>query len=197
MNLPLFKKTIISSINTLLNAYDVYKIIEEVEICNGSSRADFVVLGKELIGIEMKSPHDTFIRLENQINAYSYCFDRNILAIPTSKIEGAKGILPSWWGIITVDENNFNNVSWHRKPRKNPQVNIKGLLELLWRDELDQLYTQFVSEKTPPKANRNLLRLKLSEVKNQTNLKIKALHLITNRKTWRTVSMADAPLHYE
>lgn len=113
------------------------RIIEEKTM--GKSRADVVMVAEDaLVGIEIKSDADTYERLERQVKDYNSFFDYNIAAVGTSHAVHIAEHIPSWWGIITVEEIDGKvDLYYYRKMQRNPKpVDLKKQLSFLWRPEL-------------------------------------------------------------
>ena len=130
------------------------RIIEEKTV--GRSRADVVmVLPEALVGIEIKSDADTYVRLADQIRDYDKYFDMNYVVVGTSHGEHVPEHVPAYWGIITVEvvDDQFDFYIL-RKPLPNPKVKWKKKLEILWRPELAliQEWNQMPKYKTLNKA---------------------------------------------
>ncbi len=120
----------------LEDEYGKIRIIEEKQI--GKSRADAVmVMEKALCGIEIKSDADTYVRLNGQIKNYDKFYDYNYIAVGTKHAMHIGEHVPEWWGIITIDETDSEPDFYIlRKPKPNPEFNIKNKLGLMWRPEL-------------------------------------------------------------
>lgn len=126
--------------------YGRIRIIEEKQM--GRSRADIVmVLPESVVGIEIKSDADTYARLGRQIKDYNQYFDFNYVAVGSSHGFHIEEHVPEWWGIITVERADKAELQINqkavpldfyilRKPKRNPNVNWKRKLGLLWRPEL-------------------------------------------------------------
>lgn len=120
--------------------YGKIRILEEKQM--GRSRADIVmVLPEAVAGIEIKSDADTYARLSRQVKDYNQYFDYNYVAVGSSHGFHIEEHVPSWWGIITVEaaeERMGNEVDFYvlREARRNPQMDLKRKLSLLWRPEL-------------------------------------------------------------
>ena len=103
------------------------RIIEEKTM--GKSRADVVMVAEDaLVGIEIKSDADTYERLERQVKDYNSFFDYNIAAVWTSHAVHIAEHIPSWWGIITVEEIDGKvDLYYYRKMQRNPKpVDLKN-----------------------------------------------------------------------
>lgn len=116
--------------------YGKNRIFEEKMM--GRSRADIVmVLPDAIVGIEIKSDADTYVRLSRQVKDYDRYFDYNIVVVGTSHALHIKEHVPDHWGIITVEqvEERFDFYEL-RKPSKNPNVTWETKLQIMWRPEL-------------------------------------------------------------
>ena len=120
----------------LEETYGKVRILEEKTI--GKSRADVVMVTPEsLYGIEIKSDADTYVRLGKQVKDYNLFYDYNYVAVGTSHALHVEEHIPEWWGIITVEQAE-TMVDFYilRRPAKNPEMNWKKKLSILWRSEL-------------------------------------------------------------
>jgi len=111
-------------------------IVEELELCQGRARVDIAVINCSLEGYEIKSPQDTLDRLPFQVDVYDQVFDSMTLVTTPDHIERARDIVPSWWTLVAVIEDQervtFDPV---REGSHNPNINPSALVQLLWRDE--------------------------------------------------------------
>lgn len=119
--------------------YGKNRIIEEKSM--GRSRADIVmVLDGALVGIEIKSDADTYVRLERQIKDYDLYFDYNLVVVGSSHGMHIKEHVPEHWGIITVEEvEGKSDFYYMRQPATNPKLKMEKKLSILWRMELVEL----------------------------------------------------------
>ena len=155
--------------------YGKMRILEEKQM--GRSRADIVmVLPSALVGIEIKSDADTYARLTRQVKDYDQYFDYNYVAAGTSHAMHIEEHVPDWGGTITVEQGNGEADFYIlRKPKKNPKVNVKKKLSLLWRPELAHIQElnhlpryrqrskQFVTEKILLSVPGELLQKQVSQ----------------------------------
>lgn len=119
--------------------YPKVRIIEEKTM--GRSRADIMmVLPDCLIGVEIKSDADTYARLERQTKDYDLFFDANIIVVGSKHAKHVQEHVPEWWGIISVEEQD-DKVDFYvvRQMKKNPKVEMKQKIILLWRRELSHI----------------------------------------------------------
>ena len=104
----------------------------------GKSRADVVmVTPNALFGIEIKSDADTYARLGRQVKDYNQYYDYNYVVAGTSHALHVEEHIPEWWGVITA-ELGEDTVDFYilRRPKRNPKVNWKKKISILWRPEL-------------------------------------------------------------
>ena len=101
----------------------------------GRSRADVVMVTETgLYGIEIKSDADSYARLSRQIKDYDKYYDNNIAVVGTTHAGSIKEHVPEWWGVITVEEvDGVLDFYYYRKPEKNPKVDMKKKISILWR----------------------------------------------------------------
>ncbi len=113
------------------------RILEEFPM--GDSRADILLVTKtKLIGLEIKSDRDSFVRLERQIRDYEKFFDTNYLVVGTYHVEEALQTVPAHWGIYEVYETAEGafQIELVRGAGMALKDNIEEKLYLLWRNEL-------------------------------------------------------------
>lgn len=116
--------------------YGKTRIIEEKQV--GRSRADVIMVRpSSLSGLEIKSDADTYARLARQVRDYDRYFDYNYVAVGSRHGLHVKEHVPEWWGIITV-ERIGEKIDFYmlREAKRNPDMQLKAKLGLLWRPEL-------------------------------------------------------------
>ncbi|MCD8018276.1 MAG: sce7726 family protein [Clostridiales bacterium] len=120
----------------LEETYGKTRIIEEKNI--GRSRADIMMVMEDaLAGVEIKSDADTYVRLKRQVIDYDRFFDKNIIVVGTSHAMHIMEHVPEWWGIITVDDiEGQPDFYVFREMKKNPKMDLRDQLHILWRPEL-------------------------------------------------------------
>ncbi|MCH4167670.1 MAG: sce7726 family protein [Streptococcaceae bacterium] len=114
------------------------RIINEMGLINGESRIDIAVVNGILHGYELKSESDNLSRLPQQIENYNKIFERMTIVTDQKYIKEVKKIIPSWWGIMTVrkDKKGLREL---RKGRKVKTQDEEALLNLLWKNEYNEL----------------------------------------------------------
>lgn len=120
----------------LENTFGKIRILEEKQI--GRSRADIVMVTEDAVcGIEIKSDADTYARLGRQIRDYDQFYDYNYVVVGSSHAMHIEEHVPEWWGIITVEaEDEKPDFYMLRRPQKNPEMDWKKKISILWRPEL-------------------------------------------------------------
>lgn len=113
------------------------KVHEEFRIERGGSRIDVAVIGSSLVGYEIKSDADSFVRFANQIHAYNRVFDEIYLACGPSHVRQAEETIPSWWGILVAERTHGGTIELNaiRRATSNPRQNPFSLASLLWKNE--------------------------------------------------------------
>ena len=123
---------------------DENRIIEEFPM--GDSRADMLLVTKtKLIGLEIKSDRDSFVRLERQIKDYEKFFDTNYLVVGTYHVEEALRTVPAHWGIYEVYETGDGTYAMEvvRSASMALKDNTEEKLYLLWRNELMKIVRDY------------------------------------------------------
>jgi hypothetical protein len=111
-------------------------IVEELGLRFGEARIDVAVINGHLHGYEIKSDADTLNRLERQAEYYSKVFDYLWIVTGGKKVEKVKKIVPSWWGVLRVENNGAAVLQVDRPAEKNLLVDPQFIAGLLWREEL-------------------------------------------------------------
>lgn len=120
------------------------RILEEFPM--GDSRADMLLVTRtKLIGLEIKSDRDSFVRLERQIRDYEKFFDTNYLVVGTYHVEEALRTVPAHWGIYEVYETEDGSYVMElvRGAGMALKDNTEEKLYLLWRNELMRIVRDY------------------------------------------------------
>ena len=117
--------------------------IEELGISQGRARIDVAVVNGQLHGYEIKSDRDSLRRLPDQVEFYSKVVDKATLVVGDRHLAESSALVPEWWGILRVESSargpQFKSI---RRGRRNPSVEVRSLVELLWRDDAIELLEQ-------------------------------------------------------
>jgi hypothetical protein len=163
------------------------RVIDELEICSGKARADMAIISDLLIGVEIKGPKDRLDRLPKQIEHYSKCFDQVILVVDESLSVDAASLIPQWWGIVQVSiRDGNNNFKLVRRPLQNQFVDVEMILALLWRPEIEVLFSQETGSPPPSRASKRRLREILLDNQSHIELKSAGIEILRNREEWRS-----------
>lgn len=111
-------------------------VVEEVNVCRGTSRVDLAVVNQRLHGYEIKSQRDTLGRLAAQLQDYNLVFDQVTVVIGLRHLTGVLAALPTWCGIILANwEQGQVVLEPFREARQNLFRDPHSLAQLLWREE--------------------------------------------------------------
>ena len=113
------------------------RIYQEKNI--GASICDVMAVTDKLTGYEIKSDLDNYHRLEEQVKAYDRFFDENFLVVSARHSQSAAEKIPGYWGILCVHE---DRITVQRQAKKNPLVQRRSQLSVLWKLELKNLLIQ-------------------------------------------------------
>ena len=117
--------------------------IEEFGVCRGQGRIDLAVVNSSLHGYEIKSDRDSLRRLDNQVELYSKVLDRATIVVGNRHLSDALAVVPDWWGVLLFKSGtNASHFKVVRRARKNPSIDPRSLVELLWLDEAVALLDQ-------------------------------------------------------
>lgn len=117
------------------------RIREEMGLCLGATRADVVVINGRLHGYEIKSDRDTLDRFRKQIDLYGQVLDISYVVASGKHVNKVLTLTPAWWGVIEAygDENNVR-LSTVRVGCANPSPEPYSICQLLWRDEVADVF---------------------------------------------------------
>lgn len=169
-------------------------IIEELDLCLGEARIDLAIVNGKTIGIEIKSDHDTLVRLPKQIEVYSKVFDRVEIVSGSKLLNPILSSVPDWWGVATVTISNQGTLRYQRLRhcRKNSHKDPYSNAQLLWKSEmLDLLKKKSLDGKFKNKSKDILWNALVdffpkTEVFNYVNVCLKS------RREWRFVHQLES-----
>lgn len=163
-------------------------LLEELGLRCGSARADLVVVNGVLKGYEIKSQHDTLMRLKDQSYIYSQIFDTATLVVAERHLEKAQTIIPQWWGIELAISNELGvTLQTIRGEDINPSVDPRLLVQLLWREEVITILESLSTSKAVRNKSRKMLWEILVTELPLVDLKQVVRNLLKNRKEWQVV----------
>jgi hypothetical protein len=115
-------------------------IIDELGVCRGQVRIDLAVVNGTLHGYEIKSDRDSLRRLGAQIDYYSRVLERATIVVGERYLPRVQALVPPWWGVLRIKPTakgpHFKTV---RRGRKNPSLDARSLVELLWLEDATRL----------------------------------------------------------
>lgn len=144
-------------------------VISELTVGNYANRADIVLVNSRLHCFEIKTSRDRLLRLEDQIQSYSDCFDLITVVVATTHLEKIGKSVPDYIGIIEIFGNNENILfRTIRKAKLNRNKTKKGMLGFLPAKDI----RSFVSRKPVSGKRTDIVSLaeSLSENKIHKNI---------------------------
>lgn len=143
----------------------------------GKSRADIIMLTQEhILGFEIKSDVDTYVRLKKQIRNYDKYCDCNYVVVGSSHEKHVEEHIPKYWGIFVISvEKGQVSIVEKREADENPKRKKELQITMLWRPELQcilkknglpvykQKSKKFVQQKLMEKVAWEQLKLQLCE----------------------------------
>lgn len=114
------------------------RVVDELDLCNGSARVDVAVLNGKFTCWEIKSPSDRLDRLPGQVAFYSLVCDEAWLVTDERHLAAAATMVPEWWGLMLIGDAPGGGaaLSVGRQAMPNPKVDPAALVRLLWREEV-------------------------------------------------------------
>lgn len=110
--------------------------ILELPFAGFRRRADIVFVGKQLIGIEIKSDSDDLSSLTAQAEDYVKSFDFAFLACSSKYVDAARQLIPRSMGIIRLGK---DRVEILRNPRQRKRLNKRYLAQHIERREIESI----------------------------------------------------------
>lgn len=163
---------------------------EEFRIERGGARVDIAVIGSTLIGYEIKSDYDSFVRFPNQIHAYNRIFDEISLVCGSTHASLAERVIPSWWGLWVAerDANEGVQLKQLRAAQCNSKQDPFSLASLLWRDEaVSVLSSEMI--KVPIKASSHQLWEVISKSFSVTQIKDVVTEYLLKRQAYNELTI--------
>jgi hypothetical protein len=122
-----------------------FRIIPEMAVCDGQARVDIAVANGKLYGYEIKSDADTLDRLPLQKSCYDKTFDKIVIVVGTKYKDIIEQHIPDWWGIYIASSKQNGSVvlKEKRRAKHNAEIDAQSLLDLLWRDEVEELLKSY------------------------------------------------------
>ncbi len=162
-------------------------VVDELGLKHGKCRADIAIINGRIIGYEIKSNRDSLCRLDEQIKNYSLVFDRASIIVGSRHLDAVAERLPKWWGIIYCLEGARGAVSFRtlRRPKLNSLADPFSVVELLWRDEAEEMLRARGAPKKTLRQKRSVLYRRLLELIDYRELHDMIRHALKTRQNWR------------
>jgi hypothetical protein len=163
-------------------------LVDELGLCNGAVRADLAVVNGILKGYEIKSDHDTLVRLKGQADIYSQVFDTVTLVVAKRHLPTALTLIPEWWGVEVAIRNERSEevtLDSFRPEQINQEVNPCKLVQLLWREEAVLILQQKYTAKSFAGKTRSFLWEHLVSSLTLPDLKDAVRNTLKSRTNWR------------
>lgn len=148
--------------------YGKNRIFEEKTM--GRSRADVIMIVEhEIIGLEIKSDADSYVRLKRQAGDYNKFCDKNYIVIGKSHLRHVSEHIAGSWGIICVQEQRMNGntvieIAEVRPAEPNPKCRLENQIKWMWRPELARMQEKNRLPKYKAKSKRFVQNVLLERV---------------------------------
>lgn len=164
-------------------------IVDELGLCQGVARVDLAVVNGSLHGYEIKSECDTLERLPGQRDVYSRALDFVTIVTSTKHAKKIRDSVPRWWGVWAARSSTAGIVLRQvRRPRQNPGVDARAVVELLWRHEaLEELESRALAKGLRGKP-RGELWARLADSMPLAELCTVVRERLKRRQGWRVAS---------
>jgi hypothetical protein len=165
-------------------------LVEELGLCEGAARADLAIVNGVLKGFEIKSERDSLVRLPRQIAAYNMIFDTVSLVSAERHLEGARKLIPLWWGIYVIapfpSPDGRPRIKRLRREKPNPRIDPYSLVKLLWKDEALELLRRISPSRSFVKRGRDVVWQELAKSLPLHDLRDATRDTLRKRTGWRS-----------
>lgn len=188
MNDPEIRRALIEHLAAALRASPEALIVEEINVCRGSSRVDLAVVDNHTIhGYEIKSRVDSLSRLSNQLHDYTAVFGTLTVVAGVNHLSGLLCELPSWCGLMLASRIGGEvSIEEFRPAETNPHRNRQAMAELLWREEALSVLERRGIDRGVRSKPRALIWARVAEALSSEELQIEICSALRHRnQTWR------------
>lgn len=163
-------------------------IIDEMGLCQGEARVDIAVVNGYVHGFEIKSEKDTLARLPGQVDIYSRVLDYVTIVTGPRHTDKVLEEIPDWWGVTESGIKLYGGVVFEkfREPSENPNVELRSLVELLWKEEALEALKDEDLIKAYRNKRRSMIWDKLVETVTAEELRLIITETIKARGDWRS-----------
>ena len=161
-------------------------IVDELGLAAGRGRADVAAITSELHLYEIKGPRDSLKRLENQIAIYTRAGATATLVTSETHAAKAESLLPPWWGLLLVKQDEEGTTSLSEKRAAIPNTNRSPytVAQNLWRQEALEELRKLSCATGLSRASRHYLWLRLAQVTTLTQLAAITAERMRGRDGW-------------
>jgi hypothetical protein len=162
-------------------------VLDELGLCRGAARVDVAVVNGRLEGYEIKAAADTLRRLPAQAICLNAVFDRVTLVVADRHLHAALHAVPSWWGMLLVEEDQCGEVHFDtvRRGRHNPAIDPVAMAELLWRDELIEALAEAGESGKILRQPRTVLCRRVADLLGEADTRALVTRQLKGRQGWR------------
>jgi hypothetical protein len=162
-------------------------VVNELGLEHGRCRADIAVINGHLIGYEIKSDVDSLKRLAFQIETYNTVFDLSSVVLTERHLSEVMRMIPDWWGVILATENNkkFIHFEHLRSPIQNTFTKDYSVVQLLWRDEAQQVLMKLGIQGAQLRKSRSCLYKDIINLLEPPVLRNIVREFLKKRQGWR------------
>ena len=162
-------------------------LVEELNVREGRSRMDLVLVTDSLHGYEIKSRVDSLSRLKGQLEDYRVVFDRLTVVTGVNHLTGILREVPSWCGIILASRSSGRvSLEPFRESQGNLHRDRLALAQLLWREEALEILTRWGAVKGVKSKTRPVIWERLADTLSTDALTREVTEAFRNRpKDWR------------
>ena len=162
-------------------------VVDELGLDHGKCRADIAVINGHMIGYEIKSEVDTLSRLSSQVEKYNSVFDHSFLILTSRHLNDAMLKIPKWWGIILAVQENNKDIYFKtiKNSLKNKQVNDYAVVQLLWRNEAQEILMDLGFKGKYLRGKRSSLYQQIVDMLDPKDLRFIVREYLKKRETWR------------
>lgn len=162
-------------------------IMDELGLEHGKCRADIAVINGHMDGFEIKSEVDSLSRLRHQIDSYNAIFDHSSVIVTARHLNEITGMIPGWWGIISVTESNsdFPQFRMIRTPHQNAYIDNNAVAQLLWRKEAQEVLLNLGMRGAQLRQKRSILYGYIVGTLSSYELRHTVREYLKKRRGWR------------
>ena len=165
-------------------------VLDELDLCQGTSRVDMAVVNGWIHGYEIKSEQDTLERLPGQMDVYSRTLDYVSIVTNDRHLGAISALVPSWCGLTRASlESDEVRLDVVRPPQQNTGIDAEAIVQFLWRDEALGILASLGLDRGMASKPRRALWKNLSESVPLDELQSLVRTALKDRQGWRSDSL--------